>query len=232
MVLVRRPDKQGRPKAATPSRRRETCEASAHRTPLPDAWFADDAHGTRAIFASAAMVGQSDQPFRQLLLRHGATLVYSEMLLAETFASDATYRADAIGAHLADADQPLVVQLATRDPVAFLAAALAAQDLGASAVELNLSCQQFEAYKCGYGAWMTNQKEWALCASVVGTAASHAELRIPVGEKEKKKRRKREESARAHDSRCVAHGDTLSAIPLGQRSSSSHAPYSPMKLTH
>ena len=203
---------------------------SAHRTPLPDAWFADDAHGTRAIFASAAMVGQSDQPFRQLMLRHGATLVYSEMLLAETFASDATYRADAIGAHLADADQPLVVQLATRDPVAFLAAALAAQDLGASAVELNLSCQQFEAYKCGYGAWMTNQKEWALCASVVGTAASHAELRIPVGEIYSENDpflpyfgplvchisgfNSREESARAHDSRCVAHGDTLSAIPL------------------
>eukprot|EP01052_Picozoa_sp_SAG31_P021148 SAG31_NODE_1620_length_7725_cov_1.520850_6_plen_294_part_00 len=49
------------------------------------------------IFAIGPMVGQSDAPFRLLCRRHGASLVYSEMLMATNFATDEAYRRDGLG---------------------------------------------------------------------------------------------------------------------------------------
>ena len=41
-----------------------------------------------ALFAVAPMVGQCDLPFRLLCRRHGASVVWGEMLLAGRFAAD------------------------------------------------------------------------------------------------------------------------------------------------
>jgi tRNA-dihydrouridine synthase len=63
------------------------------------------------VFAMAPMVGQSDLPFRRLVRSLGCTLVYSEMFLAERFASDEGYRIQALGLRVRPDDHPLVVQV-------------------------------------------------------------------------------------------------------------------------
>ena len=72
------------------------------------------------IWAVGPMVGQCDAPFRMLCRAGGATLVYSEMLMAEQFVADPAYRADGLGiqadGRVPAADHPLVVQFAANTP--------------------------------------------------------------------------------------------------------------------
>ena len=87
------------------------------------------------------MVTQSDAAFRLLTRRHGARLVYSEMLMADEFAADPSYRQTGLGLQggcVPEADHPLIVQFAANDPEVLLRAALAAQECGADAVDINL----------------------------------------------------------------------------------------------
>ena len=101
------------------------------------------------VWAAAPMVGQSDAPFRRLCRRRGATLIYTEMFLADRFASEPAYRNAALGVGVAAEDHPLVVQFAANDPAALLAAALYAQRLGADVVDINLGCPQRRAREAG-----------------------------------------------------------------------------------
>jgi tRNA-dihydrouridine synthase len=94
------------------------------------------------MFVVAPMVGQCDLPFRHLCRRHGATVVFSEMLVATRFAAEPGYRRQAFGRGVRADDHPLVCQFAANDPAAFVAAALEAQKLGVDAVDLNLGCPQ------------------------------------------------------------------------------------------
>ena len=56
----------------------------------------------RPIYCMAPMVGQSDRPFRFLCRRHGTTLCYSEMLMADEFAASPAYRHEALGDRVRD----------------------------------------------------------------------------------------------------------------------------------
>ena len=76
----------------------------------------------RPIYCMAPMVGQSDRPFRLLCRRHGTTLCYSEMLMADEFAASAAYRLEALGDRVRD--HPLIVQFAANEPDAFARAAV------------------------------------------------------------------------------------------------------------
>ena len=49
------------------------------------------------VWTVAPMVTQSDAAFRLLTRRHGARLVYSEMLMADEFAADPSYRQTGLG---------------------------------------------------------------------------------------------------------------------------------------
>jgi len=151
-----------------------------HRKPLPPSWFADAAGGRQAMYMVAPMVGQCDLPFRHLARRYGATVVFSEMLLADRFAAEEGYRTQAFGTGVRDDDHPLVCQFAANNPDAFVAAALEAQRLGCDAVDLNLGCPQRRAREERYGAYLTDPPDWALCASIIAAAASHPSLTIPV----------------------------------------------------
>ena len=84
----------------------------------------------RPIYCMAPMVGQSDRPFRLLCRRHGTTLCYSEMLMADEFAASAAYRLEALGDRVRD--HPLIVQFAANEPDAFARAAVAAHGSSAA----------------------------------------------------------------------------------------------------
>ena len=106
----------------------------------------------RPIYCMAPMVGQSDRPFRLLCRRHGTTLCYSEMLMADEFAASAAYRHEALGARVRD--HPLIVQFAANEPDAFARAAVAAHAMGAAGADLNIGCPQRRAREGFYGSWM------------------------------------------------------------------------------
>ena len=106
-------------------------------------WLEAAVHTGSPILAMAPMVGQSDYPFRKLVRLHGATLCYTEMWMANQFHSSERYRIQALGKRgVRDDDHPLIVQLAANNPDDFAKAALAAQNLGADGVDLNLGCPQ------------------------------------------------------------------------------------------
>jgi tRNA-dihydrouridine synthase len=83
----------------------------------------------------------------------------------------ASYRARAFGSGVREDDHPLVVQFAANTPRDFVAAALAAQALGADGVDLNLGCPQRRAcvFACGHSnAWHTqcclySESRWRGC---------------------------------------------------------------------
>jgi tRNA-dihydrouridine synthase 1 len=120
----------------------------------------------RPIYCMAPMVGQSDRPFRLLCRRHGTTLCYSEMLMADEFASSAAYRHEALGDRVRD--HPLIVQFAANEPDAFARAAVAAHAMGAAGADLNIGCPQRRAREGFYGSWM--QEDWDLCCAIIAAA--------------------------------------------------------------
>ena len=120
----------------------------------------------RPIYCMAPMVGQSDRPFRLLCRRHGTTLCYSEMLMADEFAASPAYRLEALGDRVCD--HPLIVQFAANEPDAFARAAVAAHAMGASGCDLNIGCPQRRAREGFYGSWM--QEDWDLCCAIIAAA--------------------------------------------------------------
>ena len=72
---------------------------------------------------AAPMVNQSDLPFRILVRRYGASLVYTQMLLPDRLLNDQQY----LEYHLRELggplDEPVVVQLCGNDPETIVRAA-------------------------------------------------------------------------------------------------------------
>ncbi|OLP83960.1 tRNA-dihydrouridine(16/17) synthase [NAD(P)(+)]-like [Symbiodinium microadriaticum] len=147
------------------------------------------AHGMRKlpcglvapVFVMAPMVKQSERPFRAMVRSHGCSLCYTEMFMADEFAASAEYRRRALADGVDDADHPLFLQFAANDPQVLLQAALAAQELGADGVDLNLGCPQRRAREGRYGAWLANDEhEWPMIAEMISACSRCADLRIPV----------------------------------------------------
>ena len=132
------------------------------------------------IFAMAPMVGQSDFPFRQLIRGYGATICYTEMFVASTFARSKSYRKCCFGNGVRDEDHPLICQLAANDPEDFRVSALYAQNMGCDGIDLNLGCPQRRAMEGHYGSYMTEKYDWQLCYDVIHCAANDEKIRIPI----------------------------------------------------
>ncbi|VDB91252.1 unnamed protein product [Peniophora sp. CBMAI 1063] len=125
---------------------------------------------------AAPMVDQSDLPFRALVLAHGATLAYTQMLYPTRLIADPEY----LAFHRQDLSQsprPVVVQLCGNDPDTILRGALAIADL-CDGIDLNLGCPQEHAREGHYGAYLLGQKDWPLLEKIVSTLADG--LSIPV----------------------------------------------------
>mmetsp|Transcript_16339 Transcript_16339/g.30739 ORF Transcript_16339/g.30739 Transcript_16339/m.30739 type:complete len:336 (-) Transcript_16339:41-1048(-) len=127
------------------------------------------------------MVKQSDRAFRALVRSHGCSLCYSEMFMADEFAASPEYRRRALGKKVDEADHPLFVQFAANDAQTLLAAALAAQDMGADGVDINLGCPQRRAREGNYGAWLANDEvAWPGIAHMIKVCTQCPELHIPI----------------------------------------------------
>ncbi|KAI0712809.1 FMN-linked oxidoreductase [Cerioporus squamosus] len=133
---------------------------------------------------AAPMVNQSDLPFRILVRRYNASLVYTQMLLPERLLNDQDYLEFHTRGLRDDFDSPVVVQLCGNDPDVVVRAARTVVDkadgIGAC-VDLNLGCPQDAAREGHYGGYLLGQKDWPLVESIMSTL-SHS-LPIPVSAK-------------------------------------------------
>ncbi|KAL6302680.1 FMN-linked oxidoreductase [Sparassis latifolia] len=126
------------------------------------------------------MVNQSDLPFRQLVRRYKASLVYTQMLLPDRLLNDHEY----LEFHLRELgdpfDRPVVVQLCGNDPEIVVKAARSVQG-SCDAIDLNLGCPQDAARDGHYGAYLLGRKDWPLVEGIV--SAMSRSLTVPVSTK-------------------------------------------------
>jgi tRNA-dihydrouridine synthase B len=86
----------------------------------------------------APMSGVTDMPFRRLVKRHGAGLVYSEMIAS---AQMVRAHSDTLRMSTPCADEfPMAVQLAGTEPQVMAEAARINQDRGAALIDINMGC--------------------------------------------------------------------------------------------
>jgi tRNA-dihydrouridine synthase 1 len=121
----------------------------------------------------APMVDHSDLPYRMMVRKYGADLVYTQMFNANIFAQSKEYRKTNFAT--CPEDRPLVVQFAGHDPATLLKAAKKVEHL-CDAVDLNLGCPQNIAKRGRYGAFL--MEELDLLAEIVSTLSKG--LKIPV----------------------------------------------------
>jgi len=105
---------------------------------------------------AAPMVQLSELPFRLLVLRHGADLVYTPMINSNLWQHNGRYRQ--VNWHTCPADHPLFIQFCGNDPCNLLRAALSVQHLGES-IDLNLGCPQRIARRGFYGAFLYEEPQ-------------------------------------------------------------------------
>ena len=86
----------------------------------------------------APMAGITDLPFRRLVTRYGAGLVFTEMVASKAMVAE-TRRSLRI-VRSANDDQPMAVQLAGCDPDIMAEAAKLNEDRGAQIIDINMGC--------------------------------------------------------------------------------------------
>jgi tRNA-dihydrouridine synthase B len=85
----------------------------------------------------APLSGISDLPFRQLAWRHGAGLVFTEMVASRELVTD---NRESLARLRGDGIDPHVVQLAGREARWMGEAAKIAEDSGAAMIDINMGC--------------------------------------------------------------------------------------------
>lgn len=126
-------------------------------------------------------------PCRLLCRRHGADLVYTQMLDAARLVSEPSYRKRMFTDDLLPAgdtgssarDRPLVLQLSGNEPAVLAqACALASRDGRIDAIDLNLGCPQQAASDGLYGAFLHDRVHWPRVAAIV--RAMSAATTLPI----------------------------------------------------
>ncbi|MFT6559233.1 tRNA dihydrouridine synthase DusB [Sneathiella sp.] len=86
----------------------------------------------------APMAGITDVPFRRIVSRYGAGLVFSEMIASKAMVAETRRSLRMVKA--GDGEGPMAVQLAGCDPQIMADAAKLNEDLGAKIIDINMGC--------------------------------------------------------------------------------------------
>lgn len=129
----------------------------------------------KPYFAVAPMVGNSEEAWRRLSKRHGANIVYTEMVHCDSFLRGNRDPVRNQWYTTSGEDRPLVIQICGNSPKVMVEAALIMQD-HCDAIDVNFGCPQKVAKRGGYGAYL--QDNWDLTREIVRSLS--LSLRIPV----------------------------------------------------
>lgn len=122
----------------------------------------------------APMTGVTDLPFRRLLRRCGATLVFSEMIASRCMVDEMRGSQKASASYIDEF--PIAVQLAGCEPDVMAEAARMNEDRGATVIDINFGCPVKKIVnKMGGSAIMRDE---ALAASIM--SAIVAAVKVPV----------------------------------------------------
>ncbi|MEQ9444822.1 MAG: tRNA dihydrouridine synthase DusB [Rhodospirillaceae bacterium] len=108
----------------------------------------------------APMSGVSDQPFRALVRRFGAGLVFSEMIASQQMVR--AHRDTLRMSTSCDDEGPMAVQLAGCDPDVMAEAALLNQQRGAMLIDINMGCPVKKVVKGWAGSALMRDEDHAL----------------------------------------------------------------------
>ncbi|EED84537.1 predicted protein, partial [Postia placenta Mad-698-R] len=131
-------------------------------------------------YIAAPMVNQSDLPFRRLVRRYNATLVYTQMLLSDRLLNDHDYLQFHLRGLGEPNDRPVVVQLCGNDPELVVRAGKQVQS-HCDAIDFNLGCPQEAARDAHYGAYLLGQNDWPLVENIAASMSNS--LTVPVSAK-------------------------------------------------
>lgn len=127
-------------------------------------------------FVAAPMAGVSSPAFRLMARRHGAALVYSEMISARGLVQGG--RQTLRYTRRLPGENPLVFQLFGGEPEVMAAAAALASRLGADALDVNMGCPVRKVARQGAGAALL--KDLGRATEVMAAAAQGASLPVSV----------------------------------------------------
>jgi tRNA-dihydrouridine synthase B len=129
----------------------------------------------------APMAGVTDRPFRRLVKKHGAGLMFSEMIASQAMVREVRKTLQMI--QKGDDEQPMAVQLAGCEPDVMAEAAKLNEDRGAPIIDINFGCPVKKIVKGDAGSsLMRNEKLAArILEAVVKAVGVPATLKMRLG---------------------------------------------------
>ena len=124
----------------------------------------------------APMAGITDRPMRQLVASFGKGIIVSEMVAVNAiqWKNPKTYRI----ADVRDEPYPVIVQLVGGDPQLFVNAVKLVEDLGASAIDINMGCPVKKIVNNNSGSYL--MKDLNLASQIIESAVKNTKLRVSV----------------------------------------------------
>jgi tRNA-dihydrouridine synthase B len=130
----------------------------------------------KPILALAPMAGITDSAFRQLCLKYGADVVYTEMVSANAlhYNSEKTLKL----LKFSKTEKPIVVQLFGKDPEKFIKATQMVTKMGFDGIDINFGCPARKV--AGHGGGVTLMRNLELCYEIIKNVCDHTPLPVSI----------------------------------------------------
>jgi tRNA-dihydrouridine synthase B len=130
----------------------------------------------KPILALAPMAGITDSAFRQLCQKHGADVVYTEMVSADGLHYNSKKTLDLL--KYSPKEKPIVVQLFGKDPEKFIKAAQIVTKLGFDGIDINFGCPARKV--AGHGGGVTLMRNLDLCYQIIKNVCENTPLPVSI----------------------------------------------------
>ncbi|HSV97168.1 MAG TPA: tRNA dihydrouridine synthase DusB [Spirochaetota bacterium] len=129
----------------------------------------------------APMAGFTDSPFRRIARRHGAALVYTELISAEGIARGNRKTHELMRFH--PEERPIAIQIFGREASVMAEAAKRVEQLGPDVIDINMGCCAQRVCMGGSGAGLLRNPALAedIAAAVAGAVALPVSVKIRIG---------------------------------------------------
>ena len=130
----------------------------------------------KPILALAPMAGITDSAFRELCLKQGADVVYTEMVSADGLHYDSKKTLELL--KFSKKEKPIVVQLFGKDPEKFIKATKMVTKLGFNGIDINFGCPAKKVV--GHGGGVTLMRNLDLCYNIIKNVCDNTPLPVSI----------------------------------------------------